>query len=200
MKVSWRPKLILVGVALAAIAAGAIIVLSSGSSAEVTTLKPSEADLTSCAPGFNVESARREDGRGGGDVLVPASPERALICRYYGFPSSVPTGGNSHGKVEEPAAEVHLNSQREAASLAESFDALESVPSGEYTCPEDNGAAAYVLFAYRAAPTVRVLVDLSGCEFVDSNATASSFHLSPALSHRLSVRPAARRPGGRRSG
>jgi hypothetical protein len=188
VKVSGRLKLILVGVVLAAIAAAAIIASSSGSSADVATLKPSETDLTACAAHFNVESGRREDRPGGSGLLVPADPDKALICHYYGYPYSVPKGGNTHGKVGDLAAEVHLSSRRAAGSLAAAFDALESIPSGEYTCPEDNGAAAYVLFGYPAGPTVRVLVDLSGCEFVDSNATASSFHLSPTLGRLLSAR------------
>jgi hypothetical protein len=188
MDVSGRLKLLLTVIALAAIAAVAIITLGPGSfSPEVATLKPREADLTSCAPHLASEAARRKDASGDGDLLVPANPEKALICRYYGYPRSVPTGGDTEGKIEDLATDAHLTSSRAAGSLAESFDALEAIAPGEYTCPEDNGAAAYVLFAYPAAPTVRVLVGLSGCEFVDSNATANGFSLSTALGRRLST-------------
>ena len=158
---------------------------ATGGPSEVATLKPDQADMHSCLPRFGIETADREEARGDGDQLVPAGPERALVCRYYGYPSSVPPGGDTEGRIGQLAAEGAVRSPAAAESLAQLFDGLKTVSDGEYTCPEDDGAALYALFAYRDAPTVRVLVRLSGCRFLGSNATGQGYFMDFALEHRL---------------
>lgn len=175
-------KLLLLALALIATAAGITVIVAADSSTE--SHEASESTRSSCPRHADLEDARKQP-RGGGDALVPLRPRAALICRYFGYPFR--HGGE--GRIDQLAAYRILRSDRAAERMALAFDKSErlkpALEHGPVACPSDTGAWLFALFQYAEEPPVRVVVPLSGCQFVFSNAAAHLYFLSGEMKRQL---------------
>lgn len=169
--------------ALIAAAVGVVVVVASDSS--TVPLEANKSTLSSCPPHADIEEVRQQQSQGHGDALVPLHPRAALICRYFGFPFR--HGGE--GRIDQLAAYRILRSGQAAERMALAFDQSKRLKPafehGSVACPNDTGAWLFVLFQYAEGPSVRVVVPLSGCQFVFSNAAAHLYFLSGQMKRRL---------------
>lgn len=95
--------------------------------------------------------------------LVPGKPERLLLCRYRGM---------NFGKRSLRLATSKLDSDPERVRLiADGLNELPPFPDGVHTCPFDEGARTYALFAYPNDAPVVVELRFEGCS-VASNGRA----------------------------
>lgn len=175
-------KLLLPTLALIAMAAGITVIVAADSSTE--SHQTSESTRSSCPRHADIEDARRQP-RGHGDALVPLHPRAASICRYFGYPFR--HGGE--GRIDQLAAQHFLRSGRAAERMALAFDDSKrlkpALEHGSVACPYDTGAWLFALFQYAEGHSVRVIVPLSGCQFVSSNAAAHLYFLSAEMKRRL---------------
>ena len=175
-------KLLLPALALIATAAGIIVIVAADPSTE--SHQASESTRSSCPRHSDIEEARRQP-QGHGDALVPLHPRAVLICRYFGYPFR--HGGE--GRVDQLAAHRILRSDRAAERMALAFDNSKrlkpALEHGPVACPYDTGAWLFALFQYAEEHSVRVVVPLSGCQFVFSNAAAHLYFLSDEMKRRL---------------
>jgi|SRR5881394_622047 len=89
------------------------------------------------------------------DALVPGQPERLLLCRYWGLNhESRPLRLAKRKLITDPAT-VRL--------IADGLDGLPPFPNGEFSCPADEGARTYALFAYLDDPPDVVELNFEGC-------------------------------------
>jgi hypothetical protein len=176
-------KLLLLTLALIATAVGIIVIAASDSPTE--SHEASESTQSSCPRHADIEEARHQQPRGRGDALVPLHPRAVLMCRYFGYPFR--HGGE--GRIDQLAAHRILRSGRAAERMALTFDKSErlkpALEHGPVACPSDTGAWLFALFQYAEEPSVRVVVPLSGCQFVFSNAAAHLYFLSGEMKRQL---------------
>lgn len=176
-------KLLLLTLALIATAAGTVAIMASDSSTEPDEAR--ESTQSSCPRHADLEEARQQQARGRGDALVPLHPRAALVCRYFGYPFR--HGGE--GRIDQLAAHRILRSGEAAERMALTFDKAErlkpALEHGPVACPSDTGAWLFALFQYAEEPSVRVVVPLSGCQFVFSGAAAHLYFLSGEMKRRL---------------
>jgi hypothetical protein len=180
--VNRQLKLLLPALALIATAAGITMIVAADSSTE--SHGANESARSSCPRHADIEDARKQP-RGRGDALVPLHPRAALICRYFGYPFR--HGGE--GRIDQLAAYRILRSERAAERMALAFDDSKrlkpALEHGPVACPSDSGAWLFALFQYAEERSVRVIVPLSGCQFVSSNAAAHLYSLAGEIKRRL---------------
>ncbi len=89
------------------------------------------------------------------DAIVPGEPERLLLCRYWGMNHENRSFRLAKRKLITDPATVRL--------IADGLNDLPPFPDGEFTCPSDEGARTYALFAYPDDPPVVVELRSEGC-------------------------------------
>jgi hypothetical protein len=175
-------KLLMLALALIATAGVITVIVAADSSTE--SHQVSESTRSSCPRHADIEDARKQP-RGRGDALVPLHPRAVLICRYSGYPFR--HGGE--GRIDQLDAQRILRSGRAAERMALAFDNSKrlkpALEHGSVACPYDTGAWLFALFQYAEEHSVRVVVPLSGCQFVFSNAAAHLYFLSGEMKRRL---------------
>ena len=91
--------------------------------------------------------------------------------------------------MDQLAAHQILRSRKTAERMALAFDDSKrlkpALEHGSVACPNDSGAWLFALFQYAEEPSVRVVVPLSGCQFVSSNAAEHLYFLSGEMKRRL---------------
>jgi hypothetical protein len=78
-----------------------------------------------------------------------------------------------------------MAAERMALTLDKTERLKPALEHGSVACPNDSGAWLFALFLYAEKPSVRVVVPLSGCQFVFSNAAAHLYFLSGEMKWQL---------------
>lgn len=97
-------------------------------------------------------------------ALVPSGAVSVRICRYYGYGAGRQTP-KTQARFGELQDQVELHGVDLLESLSLEFAELEPVGNGSYSCPFDEGARLFAVFAYAGDKPVIVEVNLSGCQF-----------------------------------
>jgi len=110
------------------------------------------------------------------DALVPGQPERLLLCRYWGL---------NHGSRPLRLAKRKLIADPAAVRLiADGLGGLPPFPNGEFSCPADEGARTYALFAYPDDPVDVIELNFEGCASA-TNGRAGVAWLRDPVAHRV---------------
>jgi hypothetical protein len=129
-----------------------------------------------CPMSLNDWQDVRNTGEGLGSELVPPNPVAALICRYrgnYGGPSVLPLSGRTLYRqvILETTTSRQLATSIAAISLAR--------PPGSLSCPNGNGSASVLTFAYPGRQDVDLWYDDSGCATLDNGKTSAIIDGNP---------------------
>jgi len=89
------------------------------------------------------------------DAIVPGEPERLRLCRYWGTNYEDRSFRLAKRKLIADPATVRL--------IADGLNELPAFPDGEFSCPSDEGARTYALFAYPDDLPVVVELRSEGC-------------------------------------
>jgi hypothetical protein len=90
-----------------------------------------------------------------GDAIVPGEPERLLLCRYWGM--------NYENRSLRLAKRRLITDPTTVRLIADGLNDLPPFPAGEFSCPADEGARTYALFAYPDDSPVIVELRFEGC-------------------------------------
>lgn len=124
-------------------------------------------------PGCPARAGQARPGGAAPGKLVPGAPVVATACRYTGVNARHDPGGLAGRRVLRGRV------------LADVQTALNGQPAvvGRYACPNDDGSAHLLLFAYRDRPVVRVRVADSGCRLAGNG--RRTVRTPPGLAKRL---------------
>lgn len=102
------------------------------------------------------------------EVLVPAAPAAAQICRYAGFGETTPSAHLVAGK--------QLNTAQ-AGQLATALNSGNRLAPGNSppSCPDDRGATDDITFTYRSRQPVHVVVSLQGCQLANNGSSIENW-------------------------
>ena len=160
----------------------------------LTTLAPSvsaaaHAGAIQFAPCPRVAKAEGEETKTdrnprAAEATVPMTPSALQLCRYYGL--GYHQTPKTRGRIGKLRSERVLRKATAVRSIASEFDALTEFPEGATSCPSDEGARLYAIFAYaNDEPVVPVEVKLSGCPFASNGRTQAAYWAKPQLIRRL---------------
>jgi N-acetylneuraminic acid mutarotase len=97
-----------------------------------------------------------------GPPLVPAGPDRGIVCRYH------PTGGMPSAHAGQLADQTRLDSAA-AQELAGAIRSLDlRPPTGTFSCPADIGTVALIGLSYPDHADVGLWYAASGCQTLDN--------------------------------
>ena len=122
---------------------------------------------------------------GPANVMVPASPSAARVCRYSGLNQPTPAGSLVK------AGDVN---SAELPSLVKALNAAVPMPM-RINCPNDDNSSDLVMFGYSNGHTVNVTVGLRGCNVVRNGADVKHLTSTPTLGQLASVVGAPSGPG-----
>jgi hypothetical protein len=129
-----------------------------------------------CPTSLNDWQDVRNTGTGLGSELLPPNPVAALICRYrgnYDGWSVLPLSGRTLYRqvIPDTTTSRQLATSIAAISLAR--------PTGTLSCPNGNGSASVLAFAYPGRQDVDLWYDDSGCATLDNGKIAAIIDGNP---------------------
>ena len=112
------------------------------------------------------------------ETTVPMPPSALQLCRYNRFGA---------GLARRLSRERIIANVASIRSVAREFNSLGEFPEEPTSCPADEGARLYAVFAYAdpAEPKVPVEIRLSGCPYAWNGRTEHAYWTSSSLYHRL---------------
>jgi hypothetical protein len=101
--------------------------------------------------GVSVSACGRPDRAAEVNRLVPGAPCVIELSRYQGVPDARLIGRSV------------VRSRSIVDRLTTEFNALPPIPTGTYSCPDDNGSQVVAILKYKTGQSLRLTITLSGC-------------------------------------